>query len=205
MTSRASSAREFPVAEITEAPVYQFRPRLLGSDHSFRLGADSLEWTVGGHSGRTAYPMITYVRLGYRPSNLGSKRFTTEIWSRNTPRLEIASASTRSLVASEDHGAHYSSFIRDLHLRIANSGAECRFEAGFAPWRWWPMVAIGTATLLGLGFVALRAIASGDFRATVLLLALVGLLAWQMLPLVIRNRPRRYDPRRIPGEVLPGD
>ena len=193
------------MAEITEAPVYQFRPRMLGSDHSFRLGADSLEWTVGNHSGRTAYPMITCLRLGYRPSNLGSKRFTTEIWSRNTPRLEIASTSTRSLVASEDHGAAYRSFIRDLHLRIANSGGECRFEAGFAPWRWWPMVAIGIATMLGMGFVALRAIMSADFRATAILIALVGLLAWQMLPLVVRNRPRRYDPRHIPDDVLPGD
>jgi hypothetical protein len=193
------------VNEIAEASAYQFRPRMLGSDHSFRLGPDSLEWSVAGHSGRTAYPMITHVRLGYRPSNLGSRRFTTEIWSRNAPRIEIASASNRSLVAMEDHGAAYKAFIRDLHLRIARSGANCRFEAGFAQWRWWPMVAIGAATLLGMGFVAIRAIASGDLRTTALILGLVGLLAWQMLPLVVRNRPRRYDPRQIPDEVLPGE
>jgi hypothetical protein len=196
--------REIIVNEIAEAPVYQFRPRMLGSDHSFRLGADSLEWTVGNHSGRTAYPMITYVRIGYRPTNLGSKRFTTEIWSHNAPRLEIASTSTRSLVASEDHGAAYSSFIRDLHSRIAWSGAKCQFEAGFAPWRWWPMVAIGVAMLFGLGFVAVRAVVSGDFRASALIVGLVGLLAWQLVPLVVRNRPRLYDPRHLPDDVLPG-
>jgi hypothetical protein len=203
--SREICAREFLVAEITEAPVYQFRPRMLGSDHSFRLGPDSLEWNVAGHSGRTAYPMITYVRLGYRPSNLGGRRFTTEIWSRNTPRIEIVSASSRSLVATEDHGAAYTAFIRDLHLRIAGSGAHCRFEAGFAPWRWWPMVTIGAATVLGMGFVLVRAIAAGDFRASILMLGLVAVLAWQMLPLVVRNRPRQYDPRHIPDDVLPGD
>jgi hypothetical protein len=203
--SREVYAPEHLVNETAEAPTYQFRPRMLGSDHSFRLGPDSLEWSVGSHSGRTAYPMITYVRLGYRPSNLGSSRFTTEIWSRNTPRIEIASASNRSLVAMENHGAAYKAFIRDLHLRIANSGADCRFEAGFAPWRWWPMVAIGAAMVLGMGFVSVRAIASGDFRVTALILALVGLLAWQMVPLVVRNRPRQYDPRQIPDDVLPGE
>jgi hypothetical protein len=90
-------------------------------------------------------------------------------------------------------------------LRIAKSGADCRFEAGFASWRWWPMVAIGAAMLLGMGFVSVRAIASGDFRVTALILALVGLLAWQMVPLVVRNRPRQYDPRQIPDDVLPGE
>jgi hypothetical protein len=33
--------------------------------------------------------------------------------------------------------------------------------------------------------------------------AFMGLFAWQMLPLITRNRPQRYDPRRIPDEVLP--
>jgi hypothetical protein len=200
---RADRARESPVNEIADPPTYQFRPRMLGSDHTFRLGADSLEWNVGGHSGRTAYPMITHVRLGYRPSNLGSSRFTMEIWSRNTPRIEIASASSRSLVATEDHGTAYNAFVRDLHQRIARSGASCRFEAGFAPWRWWPMVAIGAAMLLGMGFVAFSAVASGDFRAALVIFGLVAVLAWQLLPLVMRNRPRQYDPANIPADVLP--
>ena len=204
MTSRAKSAREMLVSETADAPTYQFRPRMLGSDHSFRLGGDSLEWNVAGHSGRTAYAMITHIRLSYRPSNLGSSRFTTEIWSRNAPRIEIASASSRSIVGTEDHAAAYRAFIRELHARIANSGANCRFESGFAAWRWWPMAIVGVATVLGLGFVVVRAIASGDLRASFLIVALVGLLSWQMVPLVVRNRPRQYDPRHPPEEVLPG-
>jgi hypothetical protein len=158
---------------------------------------------MGNYSGRTAYPMITRVRLAYRPSNLGTSRFTTEIWARNTPRMEIASSSSRSLVATEDHGGAYNKFVRELHLRIARSGADCRFETGFAAWRWWPMVVIGLAMLLGLGFVAVRAMTSGDFNASLIIIGLVGLLTWQMLPLVVRNRPRRYDPGQIPEDVLP--
>jgi hypothetical protein len=57
--------------------------------------------------------------------------------------------------------------------------------------------------ILGLGFVALRAVAGGDFRAALIIVRLVALLAWQMLPLVARNRPRQYDPTNIPAEVMP--
>ena len=201
---RAIRARGSVVSETAEAPSYAFRPRMLGSDHAFRLGPDSLEWNISGHTGRTAYPMITYVRLGYRPSNLGTKRFIAEIWSPNTPRIEIASTSNRSLVTSEDHSVEYGAFVRELHDRIANSGANCRFEAGFAPWRWWPMAVIGAATVAGLGIVIVFSVASADFKTGTFILAMLGLLGWQMLPLIVRNRPRSYDPRHIPEEVLPG-
>jgi hypothetical protein len=191
------------VSEAAEAPTYAFRPRMLGSDSAFRLTPDSLEWSIAGQVGRVAYPMITHVRLGYRPTNLGGKRFTTEIWSRNTPRIEIASISTRSLVASEDHGPAYTSFVRELHSRIAKSGGSCRFEAGFAAWRWWPMAAVGAVTLVGLGYVIVRAVAGGDFQTGAFILAMLALLGWQMFPMILRNRPRSYDPRDIPADVMP--
>jgi hypothetical protein len=147
--------------------------------------------------------MIARVRLGFRPSNFGNQRFVTEIWPRNGPRLEIASASTRSIVGMEDHGQAYGDFVRELHRRIAAARSECRFEAGFAAWRWWPMAAIAVATALAFGFIAIRTLASGDVGASVLVLSLIGLLAWQMAPLILRNRPRNYDPQNIPKEVLP--
>jgi hypothetical protein len=31
----------------------------------------------------------------------------------------------------------------------------------------------------------------------------MGLFAWQMWPLISRNRPERYDPHHIPEQVLP--
>jgi hypothetical protein len=192
------------VSDTPEELIYQFRPRMLGSDHVFRLTSNSLEWNVAGHAGRAAYPMIARVRLGFRPSNFGTQRFIAEIWPRNGPRIEVASASNRSMVAMEDHGPAYNAFIRELHRRIATAGGECRFESGFAAWRWWPMVTVAIATLVAFGIILVRAIAGGDLTASVLVLGLLGLLAWQMAPLILRNRPRRYSPNQIPEEVLPG-
>ena len=183
--------------------VYGYRARMIGAGATFRLGEHSLEWNVSGLSGRAAYPMIRMIRLGYRPSNFGSRRFVAEIWPRNAARLEIASASYRSMVAMEDQGLQFKTFIRELHRRIAASGANCRFEAGFAPWRWWPMFAVGAATGLALIYLAFHTLLSGDFAAGLLVLGFILLSSWQMLPLILRNRPRSYDPHNIPKDVLP--
>lgn len=191
---------------IGEAPgefIYGYRARMIGAGSSFRLSEHSLEWNVSGLAGRAAYPMITMIRLGYRPSNFGSRRFVAEIWPRNAARLEIASASYRSMVAMEDQGPQFNAFIRELHRRIADSGANCRFEAGFAPWRWWPMFAVGAATGLALIFLAFHTLLRGDFGAGLLVLGFILLFSWQMLPLILRNRPRSYDPYNIPKDILP--
>lgn len=182
---------------------YSYRARMIGAGSVFRLGEHSLEWSVSGLSGRAAYPMITMVRLGYRPSNFGGRRFIAEIWPRNGARLEIASASYRSMVAMEDQGPQFTVFMRELHRRIVASGANARFEAGFAPWRWWPMAAVGAATGLALIYVAFHTLLSGDFGAGLLVLGFILLFSWQMLPLILRNRPRSYDPNDIPDDILP--
>jgi hypothetical protein len=192
-------------AEVSEAEglSYQYRPRLIGSEAGFRLAREGLDWFVGGRSGRIAYPMVRRVRLSYRPSNLGNRRFITEIWSPNAPRMEIASASYRSVVSMDDQGPAYNAFIEQLHRRLASAGGDCRFEAGFPAWRWWPMLVVAIVAGLALCYVAIQSVGSGDFSAAVLVAGFILLFVWQVAPLVWRNRPRRYDPRTIPPEVLP--
>ncbi|MEX2127776.1 MAG: hypothetical protein WD871_05980 [Xanthobacteraceae bacterium] len=187
----------------SEGLVYQYRPRMIGSGYAFRLGPHSLEWDLAGSRGSVAYPMIARVRLGYRPSNFGTRRFIAEIWPRNGARVEVASASYKSVVAMEDQAPAYNAFIRELHRRIAEARGNCRFDAGFAAWRWWPMLAVGAVTTAGLVYVAIRALASGDLSATLLIIGFMAVFAWQIGPLITRNRPRFYDPRHIPEDVLP--
>lgn len=183
--------------------VYAFRPRLIGSGHVFRLSEHSLEWNVSGMSGRAAYPMIKAVRIGYRPSNFGGSRYVAELWPRNGARIEIASTSYRSMVAMDDQSPAFNAFMRELHRRIADSGADCSFAAGFAAWRWWPMAAVGVLTALALVYVSIHTIAGGDLASGALVLGFIVLFTWQLLPLILRNRPRTYDPRNIPDDVLP--
>ena len=182
---------------------YAFRPRQIGSGHVFRLSEHSLEWNVSGMSGRAAYPMIKAVRIGYRPSNFGGSRYVAELWPRNGVRIEIASTSYRSMVAMDNQSPAFNAFMRELHRRIADSGADCSFAAGFAAWRWWPMAAVGVLTALALVYVSIHTIAGGDLASGALVLGFIVLFTWQLLPLILRNRPRTYDPRNIPDDVLP--
>jgi hypothetical protein len=186
-----------------EGLVYHYKPRMIGSGFSFRLGVLSLEWYMSGLPGQVAYPMIDMVRLGFRPSNFGNRRFTAEIWPRKGAKIEIASASYKSMVSMEDLGPEYRAFITELHKRIAASGGNCRFVAGFAAWRWWPMVAVAVATAGALVYVGGTTLLRGDFGAGLLVVGFMALFAWQMWPLISRNRPIRYDPRNIPAQILP--
>jgi hypothetical protein len=182
---------------------YGYRPRVIGAGQLFRLSEHSLEWNVSGMSGRVAYPMIKAVRIGYRPSNFGSSRYIAEIWPRNGAKLEIASASYSSMVAMEDQSPAFNVFMRELNRRIADSGAECTFEAGFAAWRWWPMAAVGALTALALVYVGVHTMTNGDLASGALVLGFIVLFMWQLMPLILRNRPRPYDPRNMPANVLP--
>jgi hypothetical protein len=147
--------------------------------------------------------MIAMIRLGFRPSNFGGRRFVAEIWPRSGAKIEIASSSFKSMVAMEDQGPEFRAFIGELHRRVAAAGGGCRFEAGFAAWRWWPMFAVTVAAAAVLVYVAAMTIASGDRGTTLLIAGFIVLFAWQMWPLVSRNRPERYDPASIPERVLP--
>jgi hypothetical protein len=182
--------------------VYAYRPRMIGSGFVFRLGEHSLEYHAG-FNGQTPYPMIGRVRLGYRPTNFGARRFMAEIWPRNSAKIEIASSSYKSIAAMEDQGPAYRDFIAELHRRIAAAESDCRFEAGFAAWRWYPMMAVTAVAAAALIYLAVTTFANGEFAAGVLVLAFIGLFAWQMAPLILRNRPQSYDPLRIPDQVLP--
>jgi hypothetical protein len=205
--ARRQQRREWILNDVSQAGAeglaYAYRPRMIGSGNSFRLGAHSLEWNIGGYPGQIPYPMVAMVRLGYRPSNLGSPRFTAEIWPRSGAKIEIASASYKSPVALEDQGPAFRAFMVELHKRVAASGGNCRFEAGFAAWRWWPMLAISAAAAVGLLFVTVQTVRNADMATMLLVAGFILLFAWQMWPLITRNRPERYDPHHIPSRVLP--
>jgi hypothetical protein len=65
------------------------------------------------------------------------------------------------------------------------------------------MTAVGVVAAVALTYVAIRALLSGELGPGALIVAFIVLFLWQMLPLILRNRPRQYDPRHIPDEVLP--
>ena len=186
-----------------DAPVYAFKPRMLGAESAFRLGPDSLEWFIGGRSGRVAYPMIARIRVGFRLTNFMGRRYTAEIFPRAGGRLDISSYSARGIVDNANQGVAYRAFISELHRRVAKAHSECRFEAGMAAWRFWPSVAVTLAMTGGLVYVLWRGMLSGQFVPGLIVLAVGVLFVWQMGKTVLGNWPRTYSPDAIPEDVLP--
>ena len=182
---------------------YRYRPRLVGAEFSFRLERDGLSWDLGRRNGRLRYRDIARLRLGYRPANLAGSRFVAEIWPREGAKLEIASITQRSLFDYQSLAAEYRTFVVELGRKLAASGGNCRCDAGFPPWRWWPALFVAVVTLAAALYVCVRALAAGEFGAATVL-AVIGLFfIWQIGPMILRNRPRRFHPGAIPGEVLP--
>jgi hypothetical protein len=195
------------VADTTEiaddAPVYAFKPRMLAAEHVFRLGPDSLEWNVGGRTGRIAYPMIARIRVGFRFTNFMGHRYTAEIFPRSGGRMDISSVSSRGMLDNANQGVAYRAFIAELHRRVASARGECRFEAGMAVWRFWPSVTITLAMAAALVYVLVRGILGDQIVTSLIVLAAGSLFVWQMGKMVLANKPRSYRPETIPEDLLP--
>ena len=187
----------------SEEFTYAYKPRLMGPAYEFSLSKDSLDWTIGPGSGRVSYPMIRHIRLGYKPTNMASSRFIAEIWPLHSPKLVIQSVSSRSLIDMANQGAEYERFVRELHRRVGAANPNCVYEAGLPAWRWWPSLLIGLFTLGALAYVVFQGVAGGHFGVTAVIAFIGAWFMWQIWQIVMRNRPRRYDPANLPGDVLP--
>ena len=182
---------------------YRFRPRMMGAEFAFRLDPDVLAWDLGRRNGRIAYRDIERLRLCYRPANLAGSRFIAEIWSRQGVKFEIASITQRSVFDFQNLATEYRVFIVELARRIAASGGTCRFEAGFPPWRWWPAFFVAALTLVAALYISLRTLIAGEAVAGVVIALFTLVFVWQIGSMIVRNRPRIYDPNAVPGDVLP--
>jgi hypothetical protein len=182
---------------------YSYKPRLMGPSYDFQLSKETLDWQIGPRSGQIAYPMIRRIRLGYKPTNMAAARFIAEIWPLNAGKLSLASVSAKSIIDIAAHNADYSGFMRELHRRVGAAKNDCVFEAGFPSWRWWPSLLVGLAALAGVLYIVMQTLVGQQY----LLSAVFGLTGawflWQIWHIVMRNRPRRYAPDAIPGDVLP--
>ena len=185
-------------------PVYVYKPSLMGAPWELRLRPDALAWQVGRHEGRIPYARIRRVRLSFRPVTMQTRRFITEIWPVDGPRLTIASTSWRSLVEQGAQDDAYGAFVKELHRRIAASGAQAAFEAGSPPLLYWPGLAIFAVGALGLAALTVRALSAEAYAGAAFVAAFLGLFLWQSGNYFWRNRPGTYRPDALPNELVPG-
>ena len=182
---------------------YTYRPSLLGAPYEFRLGAQGLDWLVGRKSGRVLCGDVTRVRLSFRPANLQSRRFVTEIWAEGTPKLVIMSSSWKSMVVQERLDQRYAAFVAAFHRRLAQAQTRARFEQGTSPMQYWPGLAVFIVTSVALAILIARALQQGATASALFIGAFFALFLWRGGDYFRRNRPRRYSVDALPADLVP--
>jgi hypothetical protein len=187
----------------TGDPVYSYKPSLLGAPHEFRLTADALVWRVGGRSGSTPYRDISRLRLSFRPVTMQPYRFVAEMWPSSGPKLQIASASWRSMTELERHDDAYVAFLTQLHRRLADTGSRAAFETGSLALIYWPGVAVFVVVSLALAALIVQALQAATIAGAAFVALFLGTFLWQGGTFLRRNRPGIYTPDAIPDRALP--
>jgi hypothetical protein len=188
-----------------EVAAYGYRPSLLGAPHEFRLDEGGLAWSVGRKSGRVAWGDVTRVRLSFRPTNIRTQRYVTEIWAAGAPKLMIMSTSWKSMVLQERLDQPYVAFITEIHRRLALAGARVRFDLGTNPIQYWPGLAVYAGVSLALAALIVRALRNQAVGAALFIAAFFGLFLWYGGDYFRRNRPRPYSADALPADLMPPD
>lgn len=184
-------------------PTYSFKPSLFGAVWEFRLAPDSIEWKTGARAGRINYRDVRRVRLSFRPVTMQTYRFLTEIWGTSGPKIEIASSSWRSMVEQERHDAAYSTFVGELHRRLAKAQPAAAFQTGTPALLYWPGLVVFAVVVLALVALALRALQVEAWAGATMICGFLVLMLWQAGTFFRRNRPRVYRPDSPPVDLLP--
>ena len=192
-----------PAAEAGEAVAYTYRPSLLGAPWEFKLTGEGIDWVTGRRSGRIPLRDVRRLRMSFKPANMQSQRFVTEIWADGAPKLAIVSTSWKSMFEQERQDKPYAAFIAELHRRIARAGVAARFEQGGNPFLYWPGVAAFAAILLASAVLIVRAVQADALGGAAFIGVFLALFLWQGGNFVFRNWPGVYRPDALPAQLMP--
>jgi hypothetical protein len=196
-------ASEIADDAVAADPTYAFKPSLMGATCQFTLRPDALEWQIGRRSGRTRYDRVAAIRLSYRPVTMQAHRFVTEIWSPDHPKIQIVSASWRSLVEQERLDKGYAEFLVALHRRVAAAGSGTQFLTGMPAVTYWIGAVLFGVVMVTTGVMVVRALQLGQWSVSAIIGAFFLVFAIQIGNYFRRNRPGSYRPDAIPAAVLP--
>ncbi len=184
-------------------PVYGYKPNLVGAPWVFRLGRKELEWEYGRRSGTVRYDQIRRVRMSFRPATMQAYRFVTEIWSPQSPKLQISSTSFKGLMEQARQDKEYNAFVGELHRRLDALASPARFDSGMNPVLYWPGAAVMAAIGAGLIYFLIKVLMNGDLTGALVVVGVMALFVWQVGMIFHRNRPRAYRPGDPPRTVMP--
>jgi hypothetical protein len=173
------------------------------SDQGVTLTTDGLAWSFQGKERRRAFADIDSIRLQVVHVHKSGDYGICEIRFRDGLVLRIL-ASTAHGFADDDRSAAYAACMRDLHGRLAASGAATiRYHAGTTDTAHTAGVAIMVvAGLLFVGTPIVIFLMVRKLEVLGILLAAVAFI-WPFWRKLEVNAPRPYSPQAVPADLLP--
>lgn len=162
---------------------------------------------VLGSTGKTTFEIpfqdIARVELAFAPTRPERNRYRCGLTLRGGETIEFFNRTFRGIHDFQDTSAEYVAFVRALHEAVAAHHPACRFAAGVSGGRYaLNMAALGFAALvLAVALVCFLLI--GLVWVAAVKLLLIAFFTPASLRWLKRNKPRTYDPRAIPSELLP--
>jgi hypothetical protein len=182
---------------------YSYKPSVAGSPQTFELTGEGLSWQGGFRSDLWRYGEIARIRLSYRPVSMLAHRFRAELRHKDGRKLTIVSASWAGIVALTPQNEAYRAFIEALHQRLAAGTSNVECLGGLPRVTFAIAAVIFAAVMLAVVALFVRALFSAHFPAALFMLGFGAWSTWYTGGWLMRNKPQRYPPDKVPRELLP--
>lgn len=182
---------------------YRHRPKATSGEVGFRIDGDALAVETQRQRLRLPLGEAALIRLTFELGALGRSIFRLTLRLRDGRKASLTNVTWHGIGETARQDEAYRTFVRALIATAMQLNPACRLLAGKSRPVWLAMVAVVALTLLGLMAFAARAFAFDAPGAAAIGLVVFALTAFQVTPLILRNRPRIFTAEMIPGDLLP--
>lgn len=182
--------------------VFRCRRSLIEKERCWVLRADELCWSAEEYSDQTPLHEISEIRLQYAPTRYVAQMYRSRIRLRNGKVWHLQNHHFAGMANFEDRSADYRELMENLVWRVAAVQPQCAMIAGVSWANWLFSSLFMCGSLLLLMVVMFYMWTAIGWLVIVKLLIILFFLPRAFL-WIKRNRPRRFDPRNIPVELLP--
>lgn len=180
---------------------YSFRASAIEKERTLTLEDSSLVIQQGERTESVAYRDIKSIRLFYDPDRFNLNKYICEITDKKGGTTQVKSVHFKSVGNFEDRSEAYKDFLLALHEKLIPLD-QVAFLAGNKPGCFAGNIVIMVVSITGVG-MALWYMGSAVGAHILLRLVIFMVLLFWGLRYMRKNRPKNYDPRNIPEQIIP--
>jgi hypothetical protein len=182
---------------------YRHRPKATSGEIGFRIDGAALAVDTLRQQQRLPLDQAALIRLTFELGALGRSIFRLTLRLNDGRKASLTNITWHGFGETARQDEAYREIARALIATAVRLSPACRLLAGKSRPVWLAMIAVVALTLLGLVAFTGRAFILAAPGAAAIGLVVLALTAWQVMPLVLRNRPRVFTADTIPTDLLP--